>query len=243
MGDGMDMVVPEGADFSSPALIQGSLFSEFEQDLLTLDKPETRKRYTAATLERNVAKRDFILRCLAEGHGLLRIANAAGVSHHLVSALRDSRPDLVAIEKKQLSGQFGRIIRLAADKLEDALSKGMVPAGQIPVLIGIVQDKRAQLDGDAGLVIEHRHTVQGSVEGFRARLQAAVESAATGTAVNPQQKEQIVDVECAADTSGSGSGPGQPGDGEAGGGDAAGSVPPIRPMLPPDGGQQQKDSL
>ena len=179
-----------------------------------------------------MAKRDFILRCLAEGHGLLRIANAAGVSHHLVSALRDSRPDLVAIEKKQLSGQFGRIVKLAADKLEDALTKGQVPAGQIPVLIGIVQDKRAALDGDVGLVIEHRHTISGTVEGFRARLAAAVDSAATPDQQKPQQKCPVLDVECVGDTSvgdqpegDQGAAPGGSGVVGVGGGDAPGAVP------------------
>ena len=89
---------------------QPSLFAVDELRLLKLDEPETRRHYTAASLERDTAKRDAICRALAEGHGLLRIAKAFGVSHHLVSALRDSRPDLVAIEKKQLSGQIGRIL-------------------------------------------------------------------------------------------------------------------------------------
>ena len=104
-----------------PASVQPPLFSELEMDLLTLDKAETKKRYTAASLNNQLALREGICRALAEGWGLLRIAKHFGTSHHLVSALRDSRPDLVAIEKKQLSGQIGRILRLSADKYEEAL--------------------------------------------------------------------------------------------------------------------------
>lgn len=221
-----------------PAPVQGSLFSEFEADLLTLDKPETRKRYTAVSLERHLAKRDFIVRCLAEGHGLLRIARAAGVSHHLVSTLRDSQPHLVAIEKKQLSGQIGRILKLSADRFEEALERGMVPAGQIPVAFGIFADKKAALDGEAGLVIEHRHTIPGSVEGFKARLAAAVESGASATPSNALQKGMIVDVQSVPDTSGHVAGPGSAPD-PAGprprGGDAPAAGGAATPM-DPDGG-------
>jgi len=183
---------------------QPSLFAEDELLLLKLDEPETRKRYTAASLERNTAKREAICRAIAEGHGLLRIAKAFGVSHHLVSALRDARPDLVAIEKKQLSGQIGRILKLGADRFEEALAGGLVPVGQIPVAFGIFSDKKAALDGDPSLVIEHRHTVGGaSVADFEARL-AALKSAKTdiasrGNGANTQQKEDLIVIDVAAD--------------------------------------------
>ena len=187
--------------FSLQTVEQQSLFEEHELDLLSIDKPETRKRYTAESLAKNIAKRDAIVRALAEGHGLLRIAKAFGVSHHLVSALRDARPDLVAIEKKQLSGQLGRILKMSADRFEEALEKGLVPAGQIPVAFGIFADKRAQLDGEASMIVEHRHRVYGSADGFRAKLQAAVDSKATGNTTEAQQKGVIVDAEVISDTS------------------------------------------
>lgn len=227
----------DGAVFS-PAKVneQPSLFSEFEldRDLLTLDEPVTRKRYTARSLDQQLAKRDAILRALAEGHGLLRIAKAFAVSHHLVSTLRDSRPDLVAIEKKQLSGQLGRILKMSADRYEEALEKGMVPAGQIPVAFGIFADKKAMLDGDAGLVVEHRHSIVGSVEGFRERLRLAVESQATETGVIPQQKGITIDAEVVSDTSPAGergavqaSGPGSLEGPTGGGGGLSDPVPPV----------------
>ena len=227
--------------------VQGSLFSEFEQDLLTLEQPETRKRYTAASLEKRLEVRNFIVRCLAEGWGLLRIARAAGVSHHLVSKLRDSRPELVAIEKKELSGQIGRILKMSADKFEEALERGMVPAGQIPVAFGIFADKKAMLDGDAGLVIEHRHTIQGTVEGFKARLAAAVDLSATETTPIDQQKGLCVDVQAVPDTDGHALGPGSgpvpgssPGEAEGGGGATAGGVPSSAPMDRRSGAEEQK---
>ena len=177
---------------------QPSLFAEDELRLLTLDQPEMRRQYTAVSLARDTAKREAICRALAEGHGLLRIARAFGVSHHLVSALRDARPDLVAIEKKQLSGQIGRILKMSADRYEEALAAGAVPVGQIPVSFGIFSDKKASLDGDPSLVIEHRHTLQGgSVADFEAKL-ASMKRASVNTALcandGKRQQKEISDV-------------------------------------------------
>jgi hypothetical protein len=183
---------------------QPSLFEVDELRLLTLDLPETRKQYTAASLERDAAKREAICRALAEGHGLLRIARAFGVSHHLVSALRDSRPDLVAIEKKQLSGQIGRILKMSADRYEEALAAGAVPVGQIPVSFGIFSDKKGMLDGDPGMIVEHRHTLSGGSAGeFAAKLDAMKRArgvvASCESVSNTQQKENSTEIDAAAD--------------------------------------------
>ena len=183
---------------------QPSLFEVDELRLLKLDEPETRKAYTAASLERDAAKREAICRALAEGHGLLRIARAFGVSHHLVSALRDSRPDLVAIEKKQLSGQIGRILKMSADRYEEALAAGAVPVGQIPVSFGIFSDKKGMLDGDPGMIVEHRHTLAGgSAADFATKLETMKRAkgvvTSCGTEANPQQKENFTQIDAVVD--------------------------------------------
>ena len=197
---------------------QPSLFAVDELRLLKLDEPETRRHYTAASLERDTAKREAICRALAEGHGLLRIAKAFGVSHHLVSALRDARPDLVAIEKKQLSGQIGRILKMTADRYEEALAAGAVPVGQIPVAFGIFSDKKSAIDGDPSLVIEHRHTIAGgTVQDFEARLAAMKRVAAScGNGEKCQQKENLVEIDAAADAAESGPKPGSAASGQDG---------------------------
>lgn len=229
---------------------QPSLFSEIELDLLTIDLPETRKRYTAASLERCVAKRDAIVRAMAEGHGLLRIAKAFGVSHHLVSSLRDSRPDLVAIEKKQLSGQIGRILKMSADRFEEGLVEGKISPAQIPVAFGIFSDKKAALDGDASMIVEHRHKIEASASGFLSRLKAAVDSKSTETESIPQQKGVVVDAELVSDTSRllpvATSGSPRISSAEtrtAGGGDAPGGGVGRDTMDSSTGGKTQKESL
>lgn len=140
-------------------------------ELLRLDEPDAPKRFTAEHLDANIAKRDAVIRALAEGVGIIRIARAFGLSEHTVMALRDRRPDLVAMEKKQLSGQIGRILKLSAERYEEGLLAGKVAAAQIPVGFGIFADKKAMLDGEASLVIEHRHTSGASADDFIKKLE------------------------------------------------------------------------
>jgi hypothetical protein len=220
---------------------QAALWPEIERDVLTIDQPETRKRYTAASLEKRVALRDAIVRALAEGHGLRRIAGVFGVSHHLVSALRDSRPDLVATEKKAMSNQLGRIAKLTADSLQERLEAGTWKPGSVD--LAIILDKKAMLDGDPGLIVEHRHSVEVSAGGFAERLRAAIESKSIGGSVICQQKGAFVDVVALPVATGAGEQDQQPGatdtgrdkvgGTEGGGGDAAGARPACDPMYPP----------
>lgn len=140
---------------------QAVLFSSDTIDLTKLDQPAAAKRFTAESLQRNRAKRDAIIRALAEGQGLLRIARAFGVSHHTVAALRDSRPDLVAIEKEQLSRNLGRVMSVCLERFEEGVVDGKVHPGQLPVGFGILADKKALLDGEATIRVERvqRHEV------------------------------------------------------------------------------------
>jgi hypothetical protein len=162
-------------------LAQRDFFDDgsFGVELATLPEAEHQTRhgkYTGAELEKRVVVRDMVVRGLAEGLGVKLICKRlrdAGIEigERSVMALRDRRPELVAAEKKQLSQQLGRILKLSADKYEDALVRDAVPAGQIPVAFGIFADKKAQIDGDAGLIIEHKHTFGGTVEDFAKRIE------------------------------------------------------------------------
>lgn len=131
-------------------------------------------KYTGAELERRIELRDRVVRMLAEGVGIRRIAwllrrEGIAIGEHSILALRDRRGDLVATEKKQLSQQVGRITKLMADSIEERLVTGeMVPTS---VDLAVMIDKKATLDGDATLVIEHKHSFSGGVEDFKRRLE------------------------------------------------------------------------
>jgi hypothetical protein len=176
-----DSAFEEQADFFDDGLLG--------IELATLDKPQ--KRYTAVELEKRVVVRDMVCRLLAEGVGIMRIAKslrAQGIEigERSIMALRDRRPDLVAIEKKQLSTGLARVLKLSLETYEDALINKKIPATQIPIAFGIFSDKKAALDGDASLVIEHRHTIAQSADGFLAKLQAIKQAKVTNvTDVTP----------------------------------------------------------
>jgi hypothetical protein len=76
--------------------------------------------------------------------------------------------------------------------------------GQIPVSFGIFSDKKGMLDGDPGMIVEHRHTLAGGSAGeFAAKLDAMKRAkgvvTSCGTDDKPQQKENFTDIDAAAD--------------------------------------------
>jgi hypothetical protein len=149
--------------------------ASFGIELANLDKPETKHgKYTGAELDARVVVRDRVVRLLAEGMGIRRMAKmlrAEGVKigEHSILALRERRPDLVATEKKQLSQQLGRITKLMGDQIEERLIDGSMKA--TPIDMAVMVDKKAAVDGEAGLVIEHRFTVDASADAFAKKLE------------------------------------------------------------------------
>lgn len=164
---------------SAEALAQQDFFDDgsFGVELAAMpEKPSESRhgKYTGEELERRVIVRDRVVKALAEGVGIRKLARqlrseGIQIGEHSIMALRDRRPDLVATEKKQLSQQLGQITKLMADSIRERLVNGtMKPT---PVDLAVMIDKRAVLDGDATLVIEHKHSFQGGVDDFKRRLE------------------------------------------------------------------------
>ena len=159
-----------------PEAIQPDFFDDGSEgvELATIDKPEAAKRYTGEQLEARTFLRDIVVRLLAEGVGIRLIAMSLRqrgyrIGERSIMALRDRRPELVAVEKKQLSTQLGRIGKLMADSIETRLVEGTMKPTSVD--LAIVIDKKTGLDGEANLVIEHRHT-HASADDFIAKLEA-----------------------------------------------------------------------
>jgi hypothetical protein len=155
---------------SEDANIPTELFPDLPgRELLTVDEDAKAGKYSGAIIERNRAKVEAICRALAEGIGVKRIASAFSVSIHTVLGLRDRHPELIATQKKEASNQLGRIAKLMAENIEERLIAGTMKPSSVD--LGIVLDKKAMLDGDAGLVIEHRHSVAGGADAFLKRIE------------------------------------------------------------------------
>lgn len=139
------------------------------RELVTVEDDAATGKFSGLVIEKNRERVKQICRALAERIGVHRIAKAYGVSVHTVLGIRDRNPELIATEKKDVSLQLGRISRLMADNIEQRLEEGTWKPGSVD--LAIMLDKKAMVDGDPGLVIEHRHTVQGgSVAEFEAKL-------------------------------------------------------------------------
>lgn len=174
---------------------QGDFFDDGQVgiELAQLGQPGA-KVYTAEKLNERVGVRDLICRLLADGVGILRIAKllrsqGIPIGEHSIMALRDRRPDLVAIEKRQLSAGLGSALKLMLETYTDALVQKRVPATQIPIAFGIFADKKAMIDGDAGMIVEHRHTVAQTADGFAQRLEALKRAKVTDVKTVPGDSE------------------------------------------------------
>jgi hypothetical protein len=183
------------------ALVQQPDFFDdgsFGVELANLDKPETRHgQYTGEGLERRQVLCKRVLELLAQDMGVKLIATklrAEGfeIGERSILALRRRRPELVAAEKKRLSEQLGGIAKLMADSIETRLLDGTMKPTSVD--LAIIIDKKGALDGEAGLVIEHRFTVDASAAAFtkkldemrRAKVQQPIDCEATAIEQKPQ---------------------------------------------------------
>jgi hypothetical protein len=100
------------------------------------------------------------------GWGTKRVAKECGVSKWTVNAWWKAADDqgILAPLKKRLSQKAGAIIEDTLDDIHDRVLSGTMPANVLPVVAGILADKKAAWDGDPGMVIEHRHDVSLNVQ-------------------------------------------------------------------------------
>jgi hypothetical protein len=190
----------EQAARAAESLAQPDFFDngEFGWELAALDKPETRHgKYTGAQLEERIAVRDAVVRMLAEGCGIRRIArqmreSGVKIGERSIMAFAERRPDLVATEKKRLGQQLSRITKLMADSIEDRLINGTMKPN--PVDLAIIIDKKASVDGEANLVIEHRFTMDASADAFAKRLAEMKKAKVSEVRPAVESDSSVIDV-------------------------------------------------
>jgi hypothetical protein len=119
------------------------------EDLVALVREEKYK-HTGARLLDNQSKALRLVELLLSKWGIKRIAKEMHISVHSVRAARD-----VLVAQGKMAPYKERIVRVFEDIVEtgaanylDALERGIVPAAQIPVGVGIISDKRALALGE-----------------------------------------------------------------------------------------------
>lgn len=162
-------------------LEQGVLF-EAGAELLSVEERAKSGRYSGVIIERDRGKVRAIVQALAEGHGIIRVARAFGVSEHTVIGIRERHPDLIAMEKKNLSKLLGRVVAVGWEQYLEAVVDGRVSPRDLPVGLGIAGDKKALIDGEVTQRIEVRQadTVESVLAGLECLRQVAAERLASG---------------------------------------------------------------
>lgn len=168
---------------------------------LLLPVEEQRHRFTAEQVALNVERYAAIVSAIAEGLGVRQICRAFGVSHHTVLAIREKDPALIATEKERHRGEFRNLVRLAADRLREALEKDELSPSALPVALGILQDKSLALEGMPSMVVSVRHELdQDAVTSAFRRLQqqatavidVSFDTASQETGLKPTEKGHFI---------------------------------------------------
>ena len=162
------------------------------------------KRFSGAFVERQRELVESVLSALGEGQSQRRIARAFGLSRNTVRGILERAQDSGKLEphKQRFIRNAERISEASQELIlewldEDKIKPSML--GQLSVAGAIQFDKRSQAAGEAGLVIEHRHSVD--VEDFRARLEAARDKMVSGAVTTQPPANQVVDVQEVTDNS------------------------------------------
>lgn len=158
-----------------PEREQSGLFDEAElPEGLELLQPESeqKKRFTGEVVARNQGRYREIVNALGANVPVRAICRAFSVSHHVVKAIREREPDLVATEKKRVSQMLGHAARMTIESFTDDLESGKVPPSAKPVAAAIFLDKKALLDGEATSRIEHVSSGLPSIEEFSRLVQS-----------------------------------------------------------------------
>lgn len=154
-----------------PSVVQEELFDPSAlpagHELLSVDEREKNGKSTGERIAKDRKKYMAIVRCLAEGIGIRQTARAFGVSSMTVMAIRDREGLAIGTEKKELSAKMAQFVRLGVERLIEEVEN--IPIGQLSVSVGIIQDKKALLDGDPTAIIDHRSADEATVSADQVR--------------------------------------------------------------------------
>jgi hypothetical protein len=154
---------------SQPALFD---ISECERHLVEIAARD-QSRFTGTTTEKNRELVDSVLAACAAGVPRVHVARLAGISNHTVAGIieRAERSGEIAPWKERMSRQLARATEGLAASLVEAAENKSIPAGQQPIALAVLVDKKLLLDGEATSRVEHVERVR--PEDVLAKIKAA----------------------------------------------------------------------
>lgn len=158
---------------------------------------ESRYVHTGARLLDNEELTARVVERLCLRHGVKRIAQEMGISPHSIRAAREV---LVAQGKmapfvKRFTDKVQDILEIGLERFEDGVDSGAVHAGQLPVGLGILWDKRALALGEpttislnAGVALKPESLAVETLNDWAAKLPSEAESLGT-----PMKQAQVME--------------------------------------------------
>lgn len=131
-------------------------FPEIEEGLVELVR---RKSFvhTGAFVSRDEELCRAVCTELLTGLSRRVIASRHGISRNTVNSIREvmeARGEMEPL-KKEIARRLDRCVIYSLENLEEAMAKGMIAPGQLPIATAVLLDKKAALDGLPTARIEH----------------------------------------------------------------------------------------
>lgn len=146
---------------AKPEQDQALLFDEAQFFAGAVDGSAKRyAEHTGMTTQRRDELVQTMLERIAAGASQREVARLFKVSRNTVAAIVAQAEAAGKLEpyKQRVSKKLGRAIESGVEQFVEALESGEISPGQLPVSIGILSDKKAQIDGEATVTVEHRKT-------------------------------------------------------------------------------------
>lgn len=146
-------------------------------EIVTAEDDRKAGKFTAAFIEKNLAKRDAVIEALAQGMSIRRIAAAYEISVNTVLTVKRIHGAKIETEKQRLGLDCFDVARMAVERMRDEMQE--MPRAGLAIVAGIMAEKGLLLTGAPTARIEHTHgpTVR-SVADYIESLPAVVEVAA-----------------------------------------------------------------
>ena len=158
------------------------------------DKPQFRKPEKGIGSRLTDEQYNQVCQDLIDGKSIITVALTHSVANSTVQTIKATIKDHIPDWKQRTSNKLGEIISDMADSLHQDLLSGKLSPDKKSISIGILTDKKRDLDGEK-TVIEHRRV--DSEEDFRRRMDdylASLPSAQTIDLADKPKNTSIIDV-------------------------------------------------
>lgn len=157
-------------------------------------RPQFRKPERGPGSSLSQEKYDQVCSDLIEGKSLISIGVEHSLAKSTVQTIKETIKDHIPDWKQRTSTKLGEIITEMAESLHQDLREGRLSPDKKSISIGILSDKKRDLDGEK-TVIEHRRV--DSEQDFRRRMDdylASLPSAQTIDLADKPKNTSIIDV-------------------------------------------------